>query len=184
MKKITAWIILLGIFNFTFGQKEDIIKIPKLEKTNKFGFTEICKSDSLKAEELYRLTKLFLTKKHSDNEFFIDIPEKELYDNGSFPADINVSNIPMTYTILYTISTEFRENKVKIIISDFKVSTNSKGTTPEVLLENYFNNMNAIKSGKKYVRKMNESLSNSIIQQSEKLIKELKNSLKKEKNEW
>tara|TARA_R110002096_G_scaffold425755_1_gene634704 strand:- start:884 stop:1438 length:555 start_codon:yes stop_codon:yes gene_type:complete len=184
MKQTTTLIILLFVFNLTFGQKDDGIKIPKTEETNKYGFTEICELDNITAKELYNLTKLFLTKKHSDKEFFIDIPEKELYDNGSFPADMNVSNIPMTYTVLYIISCEFKENKVRITISDFKVSTNSQGTTSEVVLENHFNNMNAVKRGKKYARKMKESLSKSIIEQSEKLISELKQNLTKKKTEW
>ena len=184
MKKTITLIFLLFVFNLTFGQKDDGIKIPKIEKTDKYGFTEIYKLDSLTAKELYNSTKIFLTKKHSDKEFFIDIPEKELYDNGGFPANMNVSNIPITYTILYTISTEFKENKVRITISDFKVSLNSQGTTSEVVLENHFDNMNAVKSGKKYVQKMNESLSISIVEQSEKLITDLKQSLTNKKTEW
>ena len=97
---------------------------------------------------------------------------------------MNVSNIPITYTILYTISVEFKEEKVRIILTDFKVSSNSQGTTSEVPLEDYFNNMNTVKNGKKYARKMNESLSKSIIKQSEKLINELKLSLTEKKTEW
>ncbi|MGB3590806.1 MAG: hypothetical protein WBA16_03890 [Nonlabens sp.] len=178
MKQTIILILLLFVFNLAIGQKDNGIKILKIEETDKYGFTEIYELDSLTAKKLYNSTKIFLTKKHSDREFFIDIPEKELYDNGSFPANMNVSNIPITYTILYTISTEFKENKVRITISDFKVSTNSQGTTSEVVLENYFDNINAVKSGKKYARRMNESLSNSIIEQSEKLITDLKQSLK------
>jgi hypothetical protein len=184
MKETITLIILFFVFNLTFGQENDGIKILKIEETNKYGFTEIYDLDSITAKELYNRTKLYLIKKHSDKEFFIDVPEKELYDNGSFPADMNVSNIPITYTILYTISSQFKENKVRITISDFKVSTNSLGTTAEVVLENHFANMNAVKSGKKYARKMNESLSNSIIVQSEKLISELKQSLINKKTEW
>jgi hypothetical protein len=184
MKQTTTLIFLLLAFNLTFGQKDDGIKIPKIEETDKYGFTEIYELDSLTSKKLYASAKIFLIKKHSDKEFFIDIPEKELYDNGSFPADMNVSNIPITYTILYTISTEFKDSKVRIIVSDFKVSTNSQGTTSEVVLENHFKNMNTVKSGKKYARKMNESLSNSIIEQCEKLISELKLSLTKKKTEW
>lgn len=184
MKQNTTLIILLLVFNLSFGQKGNGIKIPKIEETDKYGFTEIYESDSLTSKKSYALTKVFLTKKHSDKEFFIDIPEKELHDNGSFPADMKVSNIPMTYTILYTISTEFKESKIRIRISDFKVSSNSQGTTSEVVLENFFKNMNTIKSGKRYARKMIESLSNSIIQQSEKLISELKQSLTRKKDDW
>ena len=44
--------------------------------------------------------------------------------------------------------------------------------------------MNAVKSGKKYAQKMNESLSISIVEQSEKLITDLKQSLTNKKTEW
>ena len=182
--KLTTTLFLLLFVNSTFGQKVNEIKIPKISETDKYGFAEVYKLDSSTTKELYNSTKEFLIKKHSDKEFFIDVQNKEIYDKGSFPADMNVSNIPITYTILYTISVEFKEEKVRIILTDFKVSSNSQGTTSEVPLEDYFNNMNTVKNGKKYARKMNESLSTSIIKQSEKLINELKISLTEKKTEW
>jgi hypothetical protein len=54
----------------------------------------------------------------------------------------------------------------------------------DFIFSNYFNNMSAVKSGKKYNLKIKTSLSNSIIEQSDKLLSELKQSLKTKKTEW
>lgn len=159
-------------------------QIPILEKSGKYGFDKILSIEGKTAKFIYDSTKLFLIKKHADNSFIIDIENQEIYDNGSFPADFMVSNIPMTYTILYNVTTMFKEGKLKVIITDFKVSTNAQGTTSEVPLENFLKNMNSLKSGKKYAEKISDSLSNSIIEQVEKLISEFETNLASDKTEW
>jgi hypothetical protein len=89
----------------------------------------------------------------------------------------------MTYTVLYTLSVKFKDEKFKIVLSDMKLSTNAQGTTSEVPLENHFENMNTVPSGKKYARKMNESLSASIISQANKLFSDIESSVAKTE-EW
>jgi hypothetical protein len=184
MKKIISLLILICFFENSFSQKNETVSIPTIEETKKYGFTEIIEVKGMSADILYELTKAFLTKKHSDSDFFIDKVNQEIYDNGSFPVTMKVSNMPLTYTILYNVSTKFKDSKLKVTITDFKVSTNAQGTTSEVPLENFFDNLNSVKSGKGYAKKMNDSLSSSIIEQVEKFITDLRKSLIVEEEKW
>ena len=170
---VTLFLICIVSLNVS---AQEISQIPTIEKTGKYGFERIIEIENKTSMELFQQTKLFLIKRHVDNDFIIEIENQELFDNGSFPATLEVSKAQMTYTILYTFLVKFKDGKIKTTISDMKVSTNAQGTTSEVTLENFIENLNATSSGKKYAKKMNDSLSKSIIEAADKLLTDLTNS--------
>ena len=182
-KTIVLILILLCSLNILAQKKQEEYQIPRIENTGKYGFEKVIEIDNKSAKQLFDHIKSYLIKKHADNDFIIANEAKELFDHGSFPATFKVTNIQITYTILYTLSIKFKDNKFKLVLSDMKASTNSQGTTSEVPLENHFENMNALATGKKYAREMNESLSESIINGANKLFVDIENSFA-EKDEW
>jgi hypothetical protein len=101
--------IVFALFSFleVFSQ-QNTYSLPIIEKTNKIGFIKKIeyptKSDTL----LYDRTKSYLTNIHIDNSFYIDELYTKLADKGSFPADFHVGSIPMTYTILYSVTVRFQ----------------------------------------------------------------------------
>ena len=56
----------------------------------------------------------------------------------------------------------FKPEKTLIKITNFVVSTNSSGSTDEVLLENFINNMESVKVGRRHSKKMLFELSDEI----------------------
>lgn len=176
----TSFITLLFFAVFTLEgvcQKPNngVVVMPYNEQSQKYSYDSIVIADNKNAIFLYSKAKEFLVEKHLDNVFVIDINSERLVDNGSFPATFKISGIQNTYTILYSIDLSVKDNKYKFTISNFKASTNAQGTTSEVPIENLFQNCvnNGGPVAKGYGKRMNESLSQSIDQQVEKLISEL-----------
>ena len=103
MKK---FLLILGLTITIFNVHSQ--NIPILD--GKYTFSEVIEFPEMTAKQINDKAKDFLIVFHSDSSFLVDSGDK-LIDNGSFPVNFKMRNIPMTYIIRYNLISEFKDNK-------------------------------------------------------------------------
>jgi predicted molibdopterin-dependent oxidoreductase YjgC len=140
MKKLFSLLILCGSV-FSYAQKGSKIQVPYDSSTQKYTYVRIIEAPEKNAVDLFASAKKWCAEKYLDNKFISEVAGEELMDLGNFPIHLTMrvmgKKYPMSYTVLYSIHLLFKEGKSRVVISSFKISQNSQGSTEETTLENY-----------------------------------------------
>ncbi len=192
MKKSLIILTLVFINNLFFGQSEAKIIIPIDSITQKYTYTKIIEVPDKNASDLFLSTKKWCIQKYLNDKFIIEETDSKLIYIGNFPINTVIKvlgrNAPQAFTVLFSLTTLFKNGKCKVELSNFKLTQNSQGTTNERTLEAYNKNVESYnRTGKKYIRLERDSIFNEVDSNAKKILLDLEKELKGEnqsKKEW
>jgi hypothetical protein len=194
MKKITLFIAALLIAFVSVAQKgkkeEDAIKIPYDSLAEKFIYTNVFEIPGATAQTLYKRSKDWSIQKFSDEKFLIDETDTKLTDLGNFTINVTMEagmiKMPIAYTVIYTVTTGFKEGKSKLDITNIKLTDNAQGTSSEQTIESFKKQMEDIQMGKKIGKRFVIDCFEQIDANIQKVITDLEKSLKGDavKSDW
>lgn len=184
MKKILFTFVLFFTLVSVFAEKgkEKNIPIPFDSTTQKYAYSKVVEVANTNAAELYKRSRLWSVQKFSDDKFLVDEPNAAITDLGNFPVKVVVSGglvtIPISFTIIYTVSTQFKDGRFKYNISNIKMSGNANGTTTEQALEVFAKSDENVGLGRNAQRKYIEDVCREIDKNLIVVIADLEKSIK------
>ncbi len=192
-------ILILSSLLFVFAsfaqkgkkEKEPFITIPYDSVSQKYAYSKVLDIPGIAAHDLYQRSKNFTVIKFSDDKFSVDEADAKLIDLGSFSINPVMEGgmgmkIPIPYTVIYNVTTSFKEGKCKYDINNIKLSGNSNGTTSEQTLESFAKTHETMGMGKNIQKDFTKQTCELIDVEMKKFITELENALNSEvkKSDW
>ena len=168
--------LVIDVFSQLKENNKNDVNLPMNEQTKKYEFIHIDTVKGKTASELYQLAKEFLIKKFLDKDFFIDDENIKIGDNGNFPVTFKMprGKLTTTYTSILSITIQFKDDRYKVVLTNFKLSMNANATTAEMLLEDFFKKNESVGMGKNIAIKMNNNIAESISKQVNLFFSDLK----------
>ncbi len=194
----TIFLIALNLLLTGFiiaGDGDKKIKVPFDSTTNKYTYEKIIQVDSLKANSLYLKAKKWYISKYLKSTFLIDSENNTLMQVGVFeisaPIKVFVQTLIQSYKVSYHITSQFKDGKCKLVITDFKIAYSAEETAVSTLETFQKQNGNILGinqglSGKVYA-KHTVLCFEAIDKEIQKIIVEFESNLKglvKSKSDW
>ena len=181
MKKLIALCSLILLVGIAIAGGNKTNPIPFDSATQKFAYRKIVEVPGATANALYLRSKNWSKVKFADEKFLIDEPDAKLTTLGNFTVNVTMKammKIPFVYIVTYTVSTEFKDGKSKIDITNIKLSQNAKGNSAEQTLEGFEKQVESMGIGKNMAKPFMFDVCNEIDTNLLKVIAELEAALK------
>ncbi len=176
--------------NVFAGNEDRTITIPFDSVSGKYAYSKVVETAGANAATLYTRSKNWSKQKYSDDKFLIDETDSKLIDLGSFSINVlmkgGMVKAPFVYTVTYIITTQFKDGKSKLEITNMKLTQNAQGNTEEQALESFQKQMESLGMGKNIAKGFVLDVCKEIDTNMQKIITEVETALKTEalKSDW